>query len=95
MIPAMERFIEKAKKGGWREVHEVRMVPESILLDPAAWRAVGKVEGWPETKRRRTGSYLFGGWVLKMHCMIDALAAAEENGQSQEEALEAYLDTVV
>ena len=62
---------------------------QTILLDPLAWQAVGRVEGW----RMRDEEDIFNGgyleedeWLTKMHRMIDALA--------QGRSLEQYLETL-
>lgn len=48
---------------------------ERVLLDPEAWKAMGKVEGWgPPLKV----------WLMCMHGMIDALA----EGKTIEQYLE-------
>ena len=50
-------FIEKAIEGGWKKKYYMPSHPDifetdcldykhEILLDPKAWGAVGKVEGW-------------------------------------------------
>lgn len=50
----IKSFIEKAIEGGWRNprgyvdsqfIIDMDEVPH-ILLDPLAWKAVGKVDGW-------------------------------------------------
>ena len=79
----IKQFIEKAEKGGYkksdRENHlrtkfNISSIPyEVVLLDPLAWKAVGKVEGW--------GYKTKGNWFDKMHQMIDALC----EGKSIEE----------
>lgn len=59
-----------------------------ILLDPLAWQAVGKVEGWDE--QELTVDYGDGhnpwdtNWKFNMHRMIDVLC----KGKSIEEFLE-------
>lgn len=51
----IKEFIEKAIEGGWNKYvgNMIRQEPrlweqwyETALLDPKAWEAVGKVEGW-------------------------------------------------
>lgn len=55
----IKQFIEKAIEGGWKPESEAtsisglstaevlaKVYPERVLLDPFAWQAVGKVEGW-------------------------------------------------
>lgn len=59
-----------------------------VLLDPLAWQAVGKVEGWDEGKRKeelyKKAPQLQWMWQFMMHRMIDALI----EGKSIEEFLE-------
>lgn len=52
----IQKFIEKAIGGGWKEKYLDRdqgktnaLITECVLLDALAWQAVGKVEGWKET----------------------------------------------
>lgn len=50
-----------------------------VFLDPEAWKAVGKVEGWGEEPyNHSSNSKVFGTyrprWEYEMHRMIDALA---------------------
>lgn len=40
-------FISRAIKGGWKH-HLKSVYPAEILLDPLAWKAVGKVGGWED-----------------------------------------------
>ena len=75
-----ETYIEKAMKGGWRrnkrhdflvsKISGSTMPIEVGLLDPRAWQAVGKVEGWEISLKNDTKE----DWFNKMHHMIDALA---------------------
>lgn len=45
MNTPIQRFIEKAIEGGWKfDEHEDTVA--AMLLDPEAWKAVGKVAGW-------------------------------------------------
>lgn len=62
---------------------------EIVLLDPLAWQAVAKVEGW------RQGFYEYGSaneavemapYMVKMHLMIDALCEGK--------TIEEYLATL-
>ena len=96
-----KQFIEKAIKGGWK-VKEKEVVfsdeiefefTEHILLDPKAWQAVGKVEGWED----KNGDYVDYGdghmpsgwdavWKIHMHEMIDYLT----DGLT----IESYLETL-
>lgn len=70
-----------------------------ILLDPDAWRAVGKVEGWNDAEEKRKypmyrkhpdGAVTLEenqeapDWLIAMHRMIDSLAG----GKSIDEYLE-------
>jgi len=88
--------ITKAIEGGWDDgmarlkIHPEKIVAQVMLLDPAFWRALGKVEGWETEDAKR---YLKSGglslvevrnqtrefikapqWRWNMHRMIDALA---------------------
>lgn len=105
-MTATEQFIRDAIEGGYRPKNyedagkrlakEAAMwnVPE-ILLDPNAWRAVGKVRGWVDELRecgccKKVPEYcrccdfeMFDQWRLNMHRMIDALA----EGKSADEYL--------
>ena len=63
----------------------------SMFLDPKAWQAVGKVEGWRVQPVRATSGPIVGAvlsetkeWQQKMHQMIDALV----EGKSLEEFIE-------
>ena len=47
---------------------------EKILLDPLAWQAVGKVEGWSANYSYDSTSIKIRGWGDYMHQMINALA---------------------
>ena len=83
-----KQFIDKAIEGGYREINsayppilgrvialsEMRESFGVIFLDPKAWEAVGKVEGW-EYERFPIGrdSYIDSGVSERMHGMIDAL----------------------
>lgn len=73
-----QQFIEKAIEGGWdadkwRGGH---VGWAEVLLDPEAWKAVGKMEGWKNNMLGWCDSCdaPLGGWREKMHGMIDALA---------------------
>lgn len=77
------------------DVERARMDRAEILLDPKAWQAVGKVEGWEvyvdkfgslnagEESKRDILSKMQRSWHYKMHQMIDALA----EGKSLEESI--------
>jgi len=90
-----EDFREKAKKGGWKETPgawETSQEAEDalMLLDPKAWRAVGKIERWKKmvdsdlffspAKKERV---IVDGYKHRMHEMIDAL----DDGKTPEEFL--------
>lgn len=65
------------------------LIPISrILLNPKAWEAVGKVEGWNEESK--LSSFRLAGWNstyrAKMHQMIDALIEGK--------TIEDYLSTL-
>ena len=97
MIKNEKDFIEKAIEGGWENTlsGDMRFMERSenvgIFLDPKAWQAVGKVEGWdgcpPHTHTDDCG---FGKCDHKsghrqMHHFIDHLIA----GKTIKEALQA------
>lgn len=93
----IKSFIEKAIEGGyWEYPPALDDLLDGnfhkVLLDPEAWKAVGKVEGWK-------GETSFWGclscddealwmptWKYKWHRMIDALAGGE--------TIEQYLETL-
>jgi len=54
------------------EGNETFMPIDSILLDPLAWQAVGKVEGWDNYCSCKKGECT--AYIGIMHRMIDALA---------------------
>lgn len=62
---------------------EFRFELSQILLDPLAFKAVGKVEGWPKDQFEYQ---IREGWNGKMHRMIDALAEGK--------TIEQYLETL-
>lgn len=101
-----QQFIEKAIEGGWTmemvdKKHVMNLLP-SIVLDPLAWQAVGKVEGWSEAVCVGCGASNIKDcdchishvplpvtmelWLYNMHCMIDALADGK--------TIEQYLETL-
>lgn len=55
-----------------------------IILDPKAWEAVGKVEGWQENRVRESKYEM--AWQCEMHQMIDALIEGK--------TIEEYLETL-
>ena len=81
-------FIEKAIEGGYSlngfEIDEwIERFTHRTLLDPKAWQAVGKVEGWkhPTSMNRGVPN---GEWAENQQDMIIAL----QNGKTIEEFLE-------
>ena len=52
--------------------HEIGIA--EILLDPAAWQAVGKVEGWSNAVPFDPDFNTREGWLENMHRIIDHLA---------------------
>lgn len=60
----------------------------AVLLDPAAWKAVGKVEGWGHKGDGYDGPNMVpsADWKENMHRMIDALAEGK--------SIEDYLNTL-
>lgn len=98
-MTATERFIRDAIEGGYIIDYgspEYRDCNASTLLDPAAWKAVGKVREWSDAMpsgrkcddpSRVQEQFLQPGWLWRMHRLIDALAA--------DEPIEEYLATIV
>jgi hypothetical protein len=103
----IQSFIEKAIEGGWwpkpshyaiefveGEPKETLTNYSAILLDPLAWKAVGKVEGWCEgTPCQPNGECSDCGfqghqveWLMRQHDMLDALADGK--------TIEQYLETL-
>lgn len=99
----IQSFIEKAIEGGWIPYSYETPVPDNgaiqkaILLDPLAWKAVGKAEGWKgscDVCGSRTalncsgsdGGGIMDTWLWYMHRMIDALAEGK--------TIEEYLATL-
>lgn len=82
----VQTFIEKAVEGGYHADRDwLSGLPEYALcqmwLDPAAWKAVGKVE-----QLNNYPKWAHGGWKEQMHDLIDHLA---EGG-----TIESYLETL-
>jgi len=92
-----QKFIEDAIKGGWNTTHvsiKKNVYIEKYLLDPSAWKTVGKVREWGEEKEIYSadtadgdesligGVYLYP-WQYKMHVFLDLLI----EGKSIEDAL--------
>ena len=89
MIKDSKDFIEKAIKGGWKQslpkfVLNTTIDINNIFLDPLAWQAVGKVEGWRTRKCEKEICIPCNDWKYAMHRMIDALA----EGKSVEQFLQ-------
>jgi hypothetical protein len=91
-------FIKKAIAGGWRSdfkpsflmstndfVAHFEKHKEKVLLDPLAWQAVGKVEGWG-TPHAVNANMLHLEWRDCMYQMIGALIAGK--------TIEEYLKTL-
>lgn len=88
----IKEFVEKAMEGGYntfggvildspRKAHQIPI--QFYVLDPAAWEAVGKVEGWDKKCWIQCGvvntfmpahESVISESALNMHRMIDALA---------------------
>ena len=95
-------FIEKAIEGGWCPTpclccgkpvadnrDECKCGDASVVIDPLAWKAVGKVEGWPQegvASDLVLRDWIKAHWKGRMHAMIDALAEGE--------SIEDYLATL-
>ena len=87
----IKQFIEKGIEGGYpQDLAHYEKYPDQcvVLLDPLAWQAVGKVEGW-ETKYFKCSpncdnKIRSDDWNYQMHRMIDALA----EGKTIEEFIE-------
>lgn len=92
-MKATTRFIEDAIKGGWKAPWQailradeytgrpIDYIEEVVLLDPLAWKVVGKTRGW---KSSADGFYDSIAWQENWHEFIDHLA----DGLTIEEALE-------
>jgi len=77
------QFISKAIEGGWEmggmTIDEILINPlhiPLIIIDPKAWQAVGKVEGWITSCQNVLDDQRIVGdaWRVNMLLMIDALA---------------------
>lgn len=95
----IKEFIEKAIEGGWRPLaqqnHDWRDSEgtfhathiDSVFLNPIAWQAVGKVEGWNVEVDKYDDPELIGkSYLSRMHDMIDAL----DDGKT----IKQYLETL-
>jgi len=78
-------FIKKAIAGGYEGIENSDSSEATCpccgglwIIDPLAWQAVGKVEGWNEGveggRMDMHNHWNLPGWHEKMHRMIDALA---------------------
>ena len=91
----IKEFIEKAIEGGYDikralvvnkddEYNPISMQSsDKMFLDPKAWEAVGKVEGWNKYDEKE---YFAPEYRNKMHQMIDHLV---EGG-----TIESYIETL-
>lgn len=81
---SIDQWYVSDKDGGY-----VALIEEVIFLDPEAWKAIGRTEGWPPWESwdgpipRDKGIPM---WHAKMLYMVDALAHGG--------TLEAYLETL-
>lgn len=76
----IKEFVSKAIEGGWEtNIRYPKWHFTDVVLDPKAWQACGKVEGWVE----ESGAAVFfvgteanevPEWHYNMLKMIDALA---------------------
>ena len=99
VLKRFKEFIEKAKRGGWKiedyhplyitdssVVGELKEFPlECMFLDPLAWKAVGKVEGWwtdIECNNINPDTY----YKKQIHKMIHALCEGK--------SIETFLETL-
>lgn len=108
-----KQFIEKAIEGGWKPNYSLQGNLSNsvfaeylelhfgyrILLDPLAWQAVGKVEGWTTVKKehRNFGITLaeMDEWYFNMHRMIDALAEASQKPNfDMQKTIQEFLETL-
>jgi hypothetical protein len=81
-VVAHELPLEQAVKAMRRSTRDAE-----ILLDPLAWKAVGKVEGWPDEHWQGIyREYAEKNAIARMHRMIDALAEGK--------TIEQYLETL-
>lgn len=68
---------------------EIQIPIQTILLDPEAWKAVGKVEGWGNSHKGwlwYKNEMKMVAYVVYWHRMIDALAEGK--------TIEQYLETL-
>ena len=87
----IKEFIDKAIEGGWNghiwtkwmlaspEEPNREIALDCIFLDPKAWKATGKVEGWHKLDKDITiemeliHGMVMPRWRVRMHRMIDHL----------------------
>lgn len=95
----IKQFIEKAIEGGWEGLypknyphnygsHDTRC---AALLDPKAWQAVGRVEGWRDFRGVNDWGFddefpIQPGWLINMMEMAHKLAKGL--------TIEQYLETL-
>ena len=82
-----KEFIEKAIDGGFNIPGgaDCYTKDEEYFLNPLAWQAVGKVEGWGST-HDQDGYLVIHDWKRNMHRMIDALCEGK--------SVESFLSTL-
>lgn len=85
-------FLQKAQKGGWNRAYVINVFLAEYLLDPEAWKAVGRVMGWNEAPYKfhaDQGLTVEGPeWLYHQHRFINFLA----QGKSIDEALREILN---
>jgi len=98
------RFVERAVEGGYGDgwsgpSDEINTY--FVLLDPEAWKAVGRATGWSKTTGSGCGKEYFDAgryacecpnwsqdtWLHNWHRFIDALAEGKTVDESLEEIL--------
>lgn len=81
----IQQFIEKAIEGGYDGYPKPFCVEcgnyqtikgGDLFLDPKAWQAVGKVEGWNKNIHSGTGHFQDYKWY--MHRLIDHLCEGKD-----------------
>ena len=74
-----------------RAIYFKRIPFTTILIDPLAWQAVGKVEGWKETEiKHKIGMATTSEWVITWKYNMLAMTQALIDGKS----IEDYLKTL-
>lgn len=102
----INQFIEKAIEGGWKPnklnsafaweeksvTHGFQIDKRDAILDPEAWKAVGRVKAWSKKDYGTISVFDFkfpmvtDEWLYNMHRMIDALVEGK--------SIEQYLETI-